>query len=94
MRGLGSPSFVIVLESLPASLVGYLWFRGRWFVIVTVEGLFLKLSPVLSLSRVPLLLKGFWSIQINTGVSQRVGKTSGKEPKCCWIVKIHMCHMF
>jgi hypothetical protein len=55
-----------------------------------MDGLFLEPSPVLSLSGVPPLLKGFWSIQIDTGISQRVGKSSGKKPKCHWIIKIHV----
>jgi len=59
-----------------------------------MDGLFLEPSPVLSLSRVPPLLKGFWSIQIDTGVGQSIGKSSGKEPKCRWIVKIHVRLMF
>ena len=56
-----------------------------------MEGLFLEPSPVLPLSGVPPLLEGFWSIQVNTGVSQTIGETFGKESKCCWIVQIHMC---
>ena len=82
-RGLCSPSSVVVPKSLPASLVGYLWFGGWQFVAVAMEGLFLEPGPVLSLGGVPPLLKGFWSIQTNTGVGQRVGKGSGKESECC-----------
>jgi hypothetical protein len=61
--------------------------------LVAMKGLFLEPSPMLSLSGVPLLLKGFWSIQINASISQRVGKASGTESKCCWIIKIHMHHV-
>jgi hypothetical protein len=91
VRGLCSPSSVIIPESLSVSLIRYLWSGGWQFVVVVIEGLFLEPGPVLPLSRVPPLFKGFWSIQIDTGVSQRVGKASGKEPKCCWVIKIHMC---
>jgi hypothetical protein len=58
-----------------------------------IKGLFLELSPMLSLSGVPLLLKGFWSIQIDASISHRVGKASGIESKCCWIIKIYMRHV-
>ena len=34
-----SPSSSVVPESLPASLVGYLWFRGWQFVIVAIRDL-------------------------------------------------------
>jgi hypothetical protein len=90
VRGLWSPSSVVILESLPVSLVRYLWFGGWWSVVVMMKGLFLEPSPVLSLGRVPPLLEGFWSIQIDTGISQTVRETSGKESKCCWIIQIHM----
>jgi len=82
VRGLRSPSSSVIPESLPASLVRYLWFGSWWLVVVVMDGLFLEPSPMLSLSGVPPLLKRFWSIQIDTGISQRVGKSSGKEPEC------------
>jgi hypothetical protein len=67
--------------------------RFEGFVVVAMESLLLQEALVLPLRGVPPLLEGFRSFQIDTGISQGFGETSGKESESGRIVEIHASEM-